>query len=99
LTNFLNSKQTQESLENNFPENEFQETNIALDLVHIDVWGPAPLLSNFGARDYECFLDDCTKFMCLFPLKLKSDIENVFLHFNTYIKHQFNYKIKNIQSN
>jgi hypothetical protein len=29
LTNFSNDKQTQESLESDFPENEFQETNIA----------------------------------------------------------------------
>jgi hypothetical protein len=30
LTNFPNVKQTQESLENDFPESEFRETNIAL---------------------------------------------------------------------
>jgi hypothetical protein len=30
LTNFPNSKQTQESLESGFPEIEFQETNMAL---------------------------------------------------------------------
>jgi hypothetical protein len=30
LTNFPNGKQTQESLESGFPENEFQETNMAL---------------------------------------------------------------------
>ena len=29
LINFSNGKQTQENLENSFPENEFQETNIA----------------------------------------------------------------------
>jgi len=29
LTNFPNGKQTQESLENDFPESEFRETNIA----------------------------------------------------------------------
>jgi hypothetical protein len=29
LTKFPNVKQTHESLENGFPENEFQETNIA----------------------------------------------------------------------
>jgi hypothetical protein len=28
LTNFSNGKQTKESLENSFPESEFQETNI-----------------------------------------------------------------------
>jgi hypothetical protein len=30
LTNFSNGKQTQESLESEFPENEFRETNMAL---------------------------------------------------------------------
>jgi hypothetical protein len=30
LTNFPNGKQTQESLESCFPENEFRETNMAL---------------------------------------------------------------------
>jgi hypothetical protein len=30
LTNFSNDKQTQESLENDFPESEFQKTNMAL---------------------------------------------------------------------
>jgi hypothetical protein len=30
LTNFLNSKQTQESLESGFPETSFRETNTAL---------------------------------------------------------------------
>jgi hypothetical protein len=32
LINFLNVKQTQENLKSNFPESEFRETNIALDL-------------------------------------------------------------------
>jgi hypothetical protein len=31
LTNFPNGKQTQESLESGFPENEFRETNMALE--------------------------------------------------------------------
>jgi hypothetical protein len=30
LTNFPNGKQTQESLENGFPESEFRKTNMAL---------------------------------------------------------------------
>ena len=30
LTNFPNSKQTQENLKNNYPKNEFQKTNIVL---------------------------------------------------------------------
>jgi hypothetical protein len=33
LTNFSNSKQVQKSLENNFPEITFQETNIAYNYI------------------------------------------------------------------
>jgi histone deacetylase 1/2 len=57
-----------------------------LDIVHTDVWGPTPILSNSGARYYLCFLDDCTKFIWLFPLKIKSDVEKVFLLFKTYVE-------------
>jgi hypothetical protein len=32
LTNFPNDKQTQESLESDFPETTFRETNMALEL-------------------------------------------------------------------
>jgi hypothetical protein len=34
LTNFPNGKQTQKSLESGFPENEFRETNMALDILN-----------------------------------------------------------------
>jgi hypothetical protein len=37
LTNFPNGKQTQESLESGFPENEFRETNMALELLGKDM--------------------------------------------------------------
>ena len=35
LTNFPNDKQTQESLESDFPETTFRETNMALEL---EIW-------------------------------------------------------------
>ena len=54
--------------------------------MHTDVWGPAPILSNNGAQYYLCFLDDCTKFIWLFPLKLKSDVEKVFLLLKTSVE-------------
>jgi histone deacetylase 1/2 len=65
-----------------------------LDIVHTDVWGPAPILSTSGARYYLCFLDNCTKFIWLFPLKLKFDVEKVFLLFKTSVERQFNRTIK-----
>jgi histone deacetylase 1/2 len=48
--------------------------------------------------DAICFLDDCIKFIWLFPLKLKSDVKKVFLLFKTSVERQFNHTIKNIQS-
>ena len=39
-----------------------------------------------------------TKFIWLFPLKLKSDVEKVFMLFKTSVERQFNHTIKNIQS-
>jgi histone deacetylase 1/2 len=43
-------------------------------------------------------LDAFTKYIWLFPLKQKSDVENIFLHFQTYVEHHFNTKIKVIQT-
>jgi hypothetical protein len=36
LTNFLNGKQTQESLESGFPESEFRETNMTLVMIQYE---------------------------------------------------------------
>jgi hypothetical protein len=52
-----------------------------LELIYSDVWGPASTLSTSGARYYISFLDDATKFLWLFPLKLKSDAYQTFLSF------------------
>jgi hypothetical protein len=35
LTNFLNGKQTQESLESNFSKTTFRETNMALEAINV----------------------------------------------------------------
>jgi histone deacetylase 1/2 len=50
------------------------------------VWGPASVLSTTGAKYYVSFLDDYSKFLWLFPIQLKSDVERVFLNFQTYVE-------------
>jgi len=57
-----------------------------LDLIFTDVWGPASVLSTTGAKYYVSFLDDYSKFLWLFPIQLKSDVERVFLNFQTYVE-------------
>jgi histone deacetylase 1/2 len=52
------------------------------------------------ARYYVIFLDDYSKFLWLFPIKLEFDVEHVFFfQFQYYIKKHFEQKIKAIQSN
>jgi hypothetical protein len=40
------------------------------------------------------FLDAFTKFIWIFPLKLKSDVEPIFIQFQKYIEQHFDLKIK-----
>ena len=69
-----------------------------LDLIYTDVWGPASVPSTTGARYYVSFMDDYSKFLWLFPIKLKFDVEQIFLTFQKYVENQFDRKIKSIQS-
>jgi hypothetical protein len=48
LTNFPNDKQTQESLESDFPETTFRETNMALELeIWVEHWTLSGLQDRF----------------------------------------------------
>jgi hypothetical protein len=69
-----------------------------LDLIFSHVWGPSPVLSTHGSRYYLVFVDDYSKYMWLFPLLLKSDVESSFYKFQALVERQFNRKIKAIQS-
>ena len=67
------------------------------DCLHCDLWGPSPVLSSTGYRYYAVFIDDCTKFSWIFPLKQKSDFFYTFIHLQRYIETQFSSKIKSFQ--
>ena len=45
-----------------------------LQLIHSDVWGPAPIVSILEHKFYVIFVDDFTHFTWLFLLKHKSDV-------------------------
>lgn len=69
-----------------------------LELLFLDVWGPAPLVSLNNNRFYLCIVDDFSKYNWVFPLTHKSDVSSVFLRFKCLVKKYFNFKIVSVQS-
>ena len=80
-----------------FPSS-MNKTSSPLQLVHSDLWGPAPLLSNEGFRYYIHFVDDFTRFTWIYPLHTKSEAKTAFLHFQSFVERQFDKKIKCLQT-
>ena len=56
-------------------------TKFLLELVHSDVWGPAPISSINGFCYYDIFVDDFIRFTWFFPLHHKSQVLSSFQHF------------------
>ena len=74
------------------------QTSKPLEVIHSDLWGPSPVISHAGNKYYVSFIDDYTKYTWLYPLKLKSDVLQVFIDFQKRIERHLNHKIVNFQS-
>ena len=68
------------------------------DLLHMDVWGPAPVSSFQGFRYYLLIMDDYTKFVWVFPLHYKSQVATAISNFHSYVSTQFGVSIKTFRS-
>ena len=69
-----------------------------LQLIHSDVWGPAPLFSINGFSYYVTFVDQFSRYTWLYLLKSKGDVFIAFKHFKTLAENQLNCSIKAFQS-
>jgi hypothetical protein len=69
-----------------------------LDLLFLDVWGPAPLLSNANKIFCLCVIDDLSHYSWLFPLTNKTEVSSVFSRFKLLVKNYFNCRIKSVQT-
>ncbi|GJZ09562.1 retrovirus-related pol polyprotein from transposon TNT 1-94 [Tanacetum coccineum] len=69
-----------------------------LDLIHCDLWGPSPICSKDGYRYYVAFVDDCSRFTWLYPLKTKTGFYSVLPIFINLAQTQCSRKIKTFQS-
>ena len=68
-----------------FVHSQFQSTQ-PLELVHSDVWGPAPISSSNGYKYYLLFVDDFSRYSWLFLLKHKYDVLSTFKHFKAIVE-------------
>lgn len=68
------------------------------ELVHSDVWGPSPHLSIDGFRFFVLFVDDCTKFTWIFPMKNKSEVFHYFQYLCAFIHNQFSTTLNILRS-
>jgi hypothetical protein len=68
-----------------------------LDLIHLDVWGPAP--ESVGRfKYYVSFVDNFIKFTWIYFIKHKSEVFQNFQEFQAHVERLFERKILSIQS-
>lgn len=72
-------------------------TTRPLEIIHSDVWGPAPL-SVGGYKYYISFIDDFTKFTWIYLMVDRTDVQRIFLQFQAHVERLLDSKIKCIQS-
>jgi histone deacetylase 1/2 len=65
--------------------------------VYSDVWGPATV-SVGGYKYYVSFIDAFSKFTWVYLLHAKSEVEQVFIRFQTHVERLLNHKILCVQS-
>jgi hypothetical protein len=73
-------------------------SNKPLQLLFLDVWGPASTTSVNNNRFYLSVVDDFSKYTWLFPLATKSEVCATFLRFKQLVETFFNTKIRSVQS-
>ncbi|PKU79088.1 Retrovirus-related Pol polyprotein from transposon TNT 1-94 [Dendrobium catenatum] len=69
-----------------------------LQLIHTDVWGPAPSTSRDGYKYYLIFIDDCTRFCWLYLMTTKDEVFSKIQQFTKMLQHQFTNSFKILRS-
>ncbi|KAJ1700890.1 hypothetical protein LUZ63_000669 [Rhynchospora breviuscula] len=69
-----------------------------LELIHADVWGPAPILTTNGFKYFVVFIDDFSKFSWIFFLSSKAEVVSIFTNFKLQVENLFDRKIKRLRT-
>lgn len=73
------------------------QANKPLELIHSDLWGPAPLQSTNGFQYYVAFLDDDSRFTWIYRLKSKGKTSAIFLQFKNLVENLYSTTIKTLR--
>lgn len=69
-----------------------------LELVHSDVWGPAPVVSHNGFRYFVIFVDDFTRYVWIYFLHTKDEVVRVFSSFKSQVENLLSHSIKTLRT-
>lgn len=75
-----------------------RRSTVALQLLHLDVWGPALVKSQSNFSYFLTVVDDYSRYMWIFPLYHKFDVLETFSSFKKLIEKQLRFVIYYIQS-
>jgi transposase InsO family protein len=81
-----------------FPKDGGTRASRPLELIHSDVWGPAPVTSIGGKKYFVSFIDDYSRYVSVFLLEKKSEVFSSFLTFQRLVERKFNSKIVCLRS-
>lgn len=72
--------------------------NNPLEPIHSDLWGSSPITSHNGFQYYVSFIDHSSRLVCIYLLKHKNEVHDVFIQFKTLVEGQLNTKLNSIQT-
>ncbi|KAI5335941.1 hypothetical protein L3X38_026075 [Prunus dulcis] len=73
-------------------------SSLPFQRLHSDVWGPSSSVAFGGYRYYASIIDDCIRFLWIFPLINKSEVFPTFVKFHAYITKHFQASVQYFQS-
>lgn len=82
-----------------FDEGQAWRAHRVLQLVHVDICGPMNTTSIIGARDFLLFVDDFSRKMWVYFLKLKSDMFKEFQEYKALVEKELGCHIISPRSN
>ena len=73
------------------------KTSKALEIIHSDLWSPAPTETNQDFRYYTSFINDKTSYTWIYGLTYKSQALTTFMSFKNQVEKSLELKIKALQ--